>query len=160
MSATCFFRLNRKRMSILQCLDLGSMMAFSWNGKFVNDPDATAIPNNGPLPHGTYYILDRQSGGRLGAVVDTMNDLANGTQRQDWFSLYAATPPASDFLTIKGVRRGNFRIHPVGYWGVSEGCITLPNIENFYTFRTWLTSHATSKIPGTEIDHYGTVTVT
>ncbi|WP_233217456.1 DUF2778 domain-containing protein [Trinickia dabaoshanensis] len=146
-------------MSTLQCLDFGSMLAFSGNGKFVNDPQATAIPKNGPLPHGKYYILDRQSGGRHGAVVDALNDGANGTHRGHWFALYSTVPPITDAVTVNGVRRANFRIHPVGYWGVSEGCITLPNVENFYALRTWLKRHPPSKIPGTELDFYGTVTV-
>jgi hypothetical protein len=62
-------------------------------------------------------------------------------------------------LTIGGVRRANFRIHPVGYWGLSEGCITLPNIHNFYALRAWLKRQVTAKMPGTDIDYYGTVTV-
>lgn len=159
MPATCFFRLNGKRMSILQCIDFGSVLAFSGNGRYVNDPNATSIPNNGPLPHGIYYIVARQSGGRHGRVVDAANDLMTGTSRRDWFALYAATPPVRDFLVIEGVRRGNFRIHPDGYWGVSEGCITLANAQNFYAFRTWLARQRTATIPGTAIDHYGTVTV-
>ena len=159
MPATCFFRLNGKRMSTLQCLDFGSMLAFSGNGRYVNDPGATAIPRNGPLPHGTYYIVDRQSGGRHGAAVDAISDRANGTRKRDWFAPYSTTSPISDYLMIRGVRRGNFRIHPVGYWRVSEGCITLPNQHNFYAFRDWLNRQATAKVPGTELDYYGTVTV-
>lgn len=159
MPATCFFRLNGKRMSTLECLDFGSVLAFSGNDIYVNDPNATAIPKNGPLPHGRYYIVHRQSGGRHGAIVDTANDTFNGTRRRDWFALYTTTPPGSDFLMIHGVRRSNFRIHPVGYWGVSEGCITLPNIHNFYALRSWLMRQSTSKIPGTNMDYYGTVTV-
>lgn len=159
MPATCFFHLNGKLMSVLQCLDFGSMLAFSGNDIYVNNPSATAVPNNGPLPHGKYYIVDRQSGGRHGAVIDAINDQVSGTRRRDWFALYTATPPVRDFLVIQGVTRSNFRIHPVGYWGVSEGCITLPNLQNFYSLRSWLKRQKTSKIPGTNIDYYGTVTV-
>jgi len=157
--ATCFFRLNGKRMSILQCLDFGSMLAFSGNDIHVNNPSSTAVPNNGPLPHGRYYIVDRQAGGRHGQVVDTINDSVNGTRRGDWFALYTDTPPIGDAVVIRGVRRANFRIHPVGFWGVSEGCITLPNVQNFYALRGWLLRQKVEKIPGTEIAYYGTVTV-
>lgn len=66
MPATCFFRLNGKRMSILQCLDFGSMLAFSGNDIHVNNPSSTAVPNNGPLPHGRYYIVDRQAVAAMG----------------------------------------------------------------------------------------------
>jgi hypothetical protein len=154
-----FFQLNGKRLSILQCLDFGSILAFSGNGRYVNDPTATAIPRNGPIPHGKYYIVDRESGGRHGAVVDAVSDQVNGTRKKDWFALYSTALPISDYLLIGGVRRGNFRIHPVGYWGVSEGCITLPNTQNFYSVRAWLKRQATSKVPGTDINYYGTVTV-
>lgn len=159
MPATCFFRLNGKRLSTLDCLDLGSVLAFSGNDIYVNDPDSAAVPKNGPIPRGKYYIVARPSGGRHGGIVDAVEDAVSGTHREEWFALYTTIPPIGDFLTIKGVRRQNFRLHPVGYWGVSEGCITLPSVGNFNVLRTWLRSQQTEKIPGTQIDYYGTVTV-
>lgn len=159
MPATCYFRLNGKRVSTLDCLDFGSVLAFSGNDQYTNDPKSTHVARNGPLPHGTYYIVDRQSGGRHGKVLDGINDVISGTQRDDWFALYTTTPPIGDSLIIKGVRRSSFRIHPVGYWGISEGCITLRNLHDFHSLRKWLKSLKTSTIPGTDIPYYGTVTV-
>jgi hypothetical protein len=159
MPATCIFRLNGKRMSTLDCVGLGAMPAFSGNDVYINDPKSTAVAKNGPIPRGTYYIVDRRSGGRHGRMVDALEDAANGTHRADWFSLYTANPPGKDFVIVNGVRRDNFRIHPVGYWGVSLGCITLPSVQNFYSLRRWLKSRGADKIPGTQIEYYGVVTV-
>jgi len=159
MPATCFFRLNGKRLSTLDCLDLGSVLAFSGNGRYINNPESTAVPKDGPIPMGKYYIVARQSGGRHSHEIETIEDTVSGTRRADWFALYTTTPPAGDSLIVNGVRRANFRLHPVGYFGISEGCITLPNVDNFYVLRNWLLKQKTEKIPGTNIDYYGTVTV-
>lgn len=62
MPVECTFTLNKTAVSILNCPGFGSVAAFSGNGRYVNDPAATAITDKGPLPTGTYYIVDRQSG--------------------------------------------------------------------------------------------------
>ncbi|MGG1947048.1 DUF2778 domain-containing protein [Trinickia sp. NRRL B-1857] len=159
MPAACFFRLNGKRLSTLDCLDLGSILAFSGNGRYINNPESTAVPKDGPIPKGKYYIVARQSGGRHGQEIEKIEDTVSGTHRADWFALYTMTPPVGDSLVVNGVRRANFRLHPVGYWGISEGCITLPSVDNFYVLRNWLLKQKTAKIPGTNVDYYGTVTV-
>lgn len=159
MPAECTFVLNRKRMSVLNCSGFGTSLAFSGNGRFVDDPDATAIPDDGPLPKGIYYIVDRQSGGRLGWLNDIGTDLLAGTHRSDWFALYRNDGRIDDWTFINGVKRGNFRLHPVGYWGISEGCITLPHRGQFERLRKFLKAQQTARIPGTNIAYYGRVSV-
>lgn len=159
MPAECVFFLNRRRISTLLCSGFGGVAAFSGNGRYVDDPAATSVPEDGPLPTGVYYIVDRQSGGRLGWLNDFRDDLLNGTHRTDWFALYRNDGVIDDWTFIKGVRRGNFRLHPVGYWGISQGCITLPNRKQFDQLRAYLKAQKTAKIPGTTIDYYGRLTV-
>lgn len=159
MPAICIFTLNRQRLSSLLCPGLGAIPAFSGYGRFVNDPNSTAVPDDGPLPKGTYYIVGRPNGGKHQALVETIEDIANGTHRAEWFALFHEGSPPTDFMTINGIRRGRFRLHPVGYWGRSEGCITLPHPSQFDTLRKWLTAHPPENIPGTQIPFYGKVIV-
>ena len=73
------------------------------NGRYVNDPNSTTVPNDGPLPAGVYYIVDRESGGRMGWLNDFRSDLLAGTHRADWFALYRNALlrlPAAIALTI------------------------------------------------------------
>ncbi len=43
--------------------------AFSGNGPHRNNPSSGNVPNNGSIPPGRYYIVDRQSGGTLGPIL-------------------------------------------------------------------------------------------
>ncbi|NYH21579.1 DUF2778 domain-containing protein [Paraburkholderia bryophila] len=159
MPAVCFFTLNSQHMSSLFCPGFGGVPAFSGTDRYINDPNATAVAEKGPLPMGTYYIVDRPSGGRLGSLEEGLRDVIAGTHRNEWFALYRSDGPIDDYTVINGVRRGNFRLHPVGYWGKSDGCITLPNPEIFNRLRVWLKQQKTGKIPGTQTNYYGKVIV-
>ncbi|KND58570.1 hypothetical protein BVER_03535c [Candidatus Burkholderia verschuerenii] len=125
----------------------------------MDNPDATAVAGSGPIPAGTYFIVARQSGGRLGWLWDYIKDRASDVHRDNWFALYRNDKVVSDYMFIKGVKRGNFRLHPNGRFGVSDGCITLVNPTQFDNLRAWLLSQDAKMIPGTSIPYYGTVTV-
>ncbi|NRO95471.1 DUF2778 domain-containing protein [Paraburkholderia sp. NMBU_R16] len=159
MPVACTFVLNRSSVSNLVCPGFGSVPAYSGRGKHIDDPGATALKKAGPLPAGTYFIVDRQSGGRLGWFNDLMADARAGTDRSRWFALYRNDGTIDDWTFVEGVRRGNFRLHPSGWWGMSEGCITLPHAGQFDKLRQFLKAQPTRKIPGTTINYYGTVTV-
>ena len=60
-----------------------SFDAFSGLSPYVNKRIAACIPSFGPIPAGTYYIVDRESGGFLALLYDMFG------QRGDWFALYA-----------------------------------------------------------------------
>ncbi len=92
-------------------------------------------------------------------VNDLRSDLLAGTHRADWFALYRNDGVIDDWTSINGIRRGHFRLHPVGYWGISEGCITLPNKMQFDALRTFLKSQAVGTIPATGMKYYGRVVV-
>lgn len=159
MSVRCTFLLNNQPMSTLICPGFGSMAAFSGKPSYVDNPAATAVQDAGPLPKGTYYIVSRQSGGRLGWLWDWLKDHGSHVHHDDWFSLYRNDNVIDDYAIVNGVRRGNFRLHPNGRFGVSEGCITLASTSQFYKLRDFLLAQETKVIPGTTVKYYGTVEV-
>ena len=154
----CIFRLNGQSLTTLVC---GSLVlpAFSGEPGYVNDPNATGVQKKGPLPKGRYYIIDRQSGGRLGWLYDPLLDAISQSDRHRWFSLYRNDGVVDDWTVINGVRRGQFRIHPIGRLGVSEGCITLTQPQGFEKLSQYLRSNTPAAVPGTSLKYYGTVDV-
>lgn len=159
MPVKCTFLLNNQRMSALQCPGLGAVAAFSGDGACIDNPAATAKKDEGPLPKGTYYIVDRQSGGHLGWLWDTVKDALVHSQRNEWFALYRNDGVIDDYTVIDGVKRGHFRLHPAGRLGESKGCITLASPAQFLRLRAFLKAQPALKIPGTTMDYYGTVEV-
>ncbi|MFE8117278.1 DUF2778 domain-containing protein [Brenneria goodwinii] len=159
MAAKCNFHLNGQTMSTLFCEGFGSVHAFSGNKQDRNQSKSTAVPFDGPLPTGEYFILDRKSGGRLGGLNDFMQDILAGTHRAGWFALYRNDGVIDDFTFINGVQRGHFRLHPVGRFGISEGCITLPDMIQYYRLWKFLKSQKMEKVPGSSLYHYGRVIV-
>lgn len=159
MPAQCFYSLNGQRMSTLMCVGIRGFAAFSGSGARTHDPASVAIKDTGPLPPGLYYIVARQSGGRMGWLYDFVKDQASGVHHEDWFALYRDDGQIDDYTVINGVRRGNFRIHPNGRFGRSEGCITIAAPSEFARLRQWLLTQKTGVIPRTGIRYYGTVTV-
>lgn len=61
MPIRCTFDLNRERVSTLNCPGFGTIPAFSGKGRARDNPEATGLKGVGPIPKGTYYIVDRQS---------------------------------------------------------------------------------------------------
>jgi hypothetical protein len=159
MTASCFFSLNGQNLSSLVCQGLGSMPAFSGKPGYLNDPAKVAVADNGPLPPGRYYIVDRQSGGRLGWLKEWTADRAAPINRNQWFALYRIDGKIDDYTFVEGVRRGNFRLHPIGPRGISKGCITLLSPSQFLRLRTFLLSQEPKLVPGTNTKYFGTVDV-
>ncbi|WP_062124962.1 DUF2778 domain-containing protein [Paraburkholderia monticola] len=159
MPASCTFTLNRRSTSTLVCAGFGSVTAFSGNGRHINSPDSTNVANAGAIPKGMYYIVDRESGGHLGWLWDGVKDLGADTHRAEWFALYRDDGAIDDWTLIDGVRRSNFRLHPVGRYGESDGCITLSSREQFKALRSYLKTQPPAFIPGTVTRYYGTVEV-
>lgn len=135
------------------------MAAFSGKPHYVNNPANTAIKNAGPIPKGRYYIIGRQSGGRLGWLWDWAKDKASHVQHDQWFALYRNDGVIDDYTFVHGVRRGNFRLHPDGRFGISEGCIAIQSPERFDQLRAYLMAQDAKAIPGTNIRYFGTVDV-
>lgn len=147
----CSFELNNQPMSALS-VSLMSFPAFSGLGSHVNQRASACIPDFGPIPPGTYYILDRQSGGFLGPLWDRVRG------SKDWFALYANDGRINDFTFCNHVERGHFRLHPKVGLGISKGCITIASQAHFNQLRSILKSVKPVPVAG-GIQAYGKVLV-
>ncbi len=148
----CSFELNNQPLSQFK-IGAMSFSAFSGLGSYVNKRIFACTPDLGPIPPGTYFILDRQSGGFLGPLWDRIKG------HKDWFSLYANDGRIDDKTYCNHVGRGNFRLHPKTGFGISKGCITIENPSHFNHIRALLKSSKPMKIKDTDILAYGTVVV-
>jgi hypothetical protein len=128
----------------------GSHLVFSGEGSNRNNPDSINVVDSGPLPTGLYYIVDRQSGGILGGIMDWLRG------RDSWFALYRDDGLIDDQTNIRGVRRGEFRLH---YGTVSKGCVTEPDKNDYKQLHNELMETNTEIIPGTNIPYRGTIRV-
>lgn len=130
-----------------------SFPAFSGLGDHVNRRASACIQNKGPIPPGTYYIFDRQSGGLLGSLRDLFNDHSN------WFALHAIDNKIDDETYCNKVKRGAFRLHPKGDWGISEGCIIINSKIDYQFLRTILKNTKQEPVPGSQLLAYGKLIV-
>lgn len=160
MTSTCVFTLNGRGSSTLVCPGIGAFPAFSGNGVGRDNPNATDKIDIGPLPAGRYYIVERASGGPATHLRDAFLKLFYGTDRWQWFALYRADGKIDDYTFVSGVRRGAFRLHPVGPRGLSEGCITLMQKSGFEKLAGYLRQRgAWIPVPGTGMRAYGIIEV-
>jgi hypothetical protein len=158
--ANCTFELNNEPMSLLKCSNGAQYDAFSGNGApYVNNLNHQATVGAGPLPPGRYYIVDRQSGGRMGWVKDAIQSVT-GTDKSEWFALYRDDGIVDDQTTIDNVMRSAFRLHPSGPLGISEGCVTLSSEIAFAELRNFLRNQVGDFINGTNLKYYGILEVT
>ncbi|AAU47139.1 DUF2778 domain-containing protein [Burkholderia pseudomallei] len=159
MPIRCTFVLNNQSTSAFHCPTVGTLPAFSGRGSGRDNPEATAIEKIGPIPKGIYYIVDRQSGGNLGWLYDLWGQLGYGTSdHTKWFMLW--NRDTGDSTYVGKVKRGAFRLHPIGPMGLSEGCITVTNTARFERFAAFLRQKgADLTVPGTNLKAYGTVEV-
>lgn len=148
----CTFQLNGKPMSIFKC-GATSFPAFSGLGEHVNRRTSACILHAGPIPPGTYYIFDRQSGGLLGQLRDLF------TGRDEWFALYADDDRIDDETFCKKVKRGQFRLHPKGPTERSEGCIVIEKKTDYLFLRSILRNSKQIEVPGIEFKAYGRLVV-
>ncbi|HKT30597.1 DUF2778 domain-containing protein [Dyella sp.] len=122
----CSFELNNRPMSVFK-IGASSYPAFSGLSPHINDRLATCLSGHGPIPTRKYYILDRESGGRLGWLYDLFKKNVG-----DWFSLYADDGKVDDETFCNQMKRAQFRLHPKGNLGISEGCIVINQATDFY----------------------------
>ena len=149
---TCNFTLNGKPMSAFE-IDSQKYSAFSGMGQDRNKRQSACLKGVGPIPPGSYYIVDRPEGGILGAIRDWLGN------KGDWFALYADDGTVDDQTLCDHVVRGNFRLHPKGPLGISEGCITIESISDFKLIRNRLKSYPPQPIPGSQLQAYAKVVV-
>jgi len=148
----CSFELNNEPMSSFK-MGAPSFPAFSGLNKHINSSIDQCSPNEGPIPKGDYYIFDRQSGGLLGPLRDLFND------KDEWFALYAIDSKIDDETYCEKVKRGQFRLHPEGPLGISQGCITISDWTDFQVVRSILKGNKKTLIPEAGLECYGKVSV-
>lgn len=152
----CKFSLNDQSLSIFEVQDANGNLqfpAFSGYGPHINKRVSACVKDGGPIPPGSYYILDRQSGGALGWLRDLFTD------RSIWFALYAADGEIDDKTLCEQITRGQFRLHPRGPRGISQGCITVDKLEDFHKISLMLRSKPAKLIEGNELSAYGVIEV-
>ncbi|GBQ08829.1 DUF2778 domain-containing protein [Saccharibacter floricola] len=168
------FILNNNPMSELDMTGIGKFKAFSGAHNALNDPSKTDQEKIGPLPKGTYYIVDRPHGGFRQALHDLLDKYLMGSDPNMWFALYRKDDKIDDQTIINGQKRSSFRLHPQGH-GIlvtidklihgfhdsSIGCLTLPNADDAYFLQKELLRHRDNRqiIPGTNIRYYGIIYV-
>lgn len=156
------FIVNDADYSPLTLYGIGTFLAFSGNGNYRNPPGCGAIPDNGPIPAGKYWIVDRPSGGVREPIKTWFSDVVNSnlynvpTSKNDWFGLFRDDSSIDDYTWINGVRRGNFRLHP---GTLSLGCITLKHHSDFAAIRTALLRTKTVSVRNTRLHAYGMIDV-
>ncbi|CAJ9739173.1 Protein of uncharacterised function (DUF2778) [Burkholderia pseudomallei] len=93
------------------------------------------------------------------ACYDLWGQLGYGTSdHTKWFMLW--NRDTGDSTYVGKVKRGAFRLHPIGPMGLSEGCITVTNTARFERFAAFLRQKgADLTVPGTNLKAYGTVEV-
>lgn len=148
----CSFELNNKSMSAFKC-GASSFPAFSGLGQNANQRSAACFAGVGPIPPGSYYIFDRQSGGLLESFRNLFSD------HSDWFALYAIDERIDDETFCDNIKRGNFRLHPKGGLGISKGCITIESVSDFQFLRVMLKNRKPEAVPGSKLFAYGKVVV-
>ncbi|HEX4855326.1 MAG TPA: DUF2778 domain-containing protein [Limnobacter sp.] len=154
--ALCEFKLNGKAISQLNIkFNYRNIQvpAFSGLSSARNDSKKMCLPDMGAIPKGSYYIVDRESGGRLGWLFDRMQN------RSEWFALYAIDSKIDDQTLCNGIIRGQFRLHPAGVLATSRGCITLPNMADYELIRNELRSNGKFKVGRAGLEAYGMLTV-
>ncbi len=87
-----------------------------------------------------------------------MKDIGTNTHRADRFALYRNDGKIDDVTVISGIRQAYFRLHPVGRFRESDGCITLPSLAQFTRLRAFLKAQPTLDVPRTKLKAYGRVT--
>lgn len=154
------FTLNGLPSSILSVAGVGNFPAFSGKKFGRNNVTMASREKIGPIPPGRYFIVGRESGGRLGAIRHFYLNNIYGTDRDSWFALYKEDLQIDDTVFIEGLKRGEFRLHPIGPAGLSEGCITLCQPSDFEYLRNALLNTTMIQVPCSSFRAYGTITVT
>jgi hypothetical protein len=158
------FLVNNAPLSPLTIFGVGTFMAYSGNNQYRNRGGCTWVKDNGPIPAGKYWIVERPSGGAGSRTLAWFKDEWNSyrgapTNHAEWFALFHDGDVISDWTPVKGGRRGQFRLHPAGGEGLSLGCITLPSRTDFLRIRSALLHTPTIPARNSGLNAYGTIEV-
>lgn len=79
--------------------------------------------------------------------------------KKEWFALYKKDERIDDFMFCNSIERGQFRLHPRGSLGISEGCITVEKLNDYAVIRSQILNSPKFEIPNSEYLTYGIVVV-
>ncbi len=153
------FYLNKADFCTRDFGGVGRFPAFSGMDAFRNQPGCTYLKNDGAIPAGRYWIVDRPVGGYRTRFRAGLASIFGSNIRKQWFALYRDDGVVDDWTFINGVRRGNFRLHPMGPNQESKGCVTMLRETDFLMLRNMLLRTPTVMIPNTDLAAYGTLEV-
>jgi len=143
-----------------RCAGVSVYPVFSGLGAFKNMLEFSGR-QNGPIPLGRYWIVDRPEGGIYSRFRTWQKQQKTGNHYQELFALYRQDGFIDDVTFINGHRRGSFRIHPLrpDGSGVSDGCITFCNRSDFYHLRDALLNTERIAVHCSGLQAYGEVNV-
>ncbi|EOC1288213.1 DUF2778 domain-containing protein [Cronobacter muytjensii] len=146
---------------ILRCAGVGSFPVFSGLGSYKNTVEF-AGRRNGPIPLGKYLIVERSWGGLWSTERTIEKRWKTGNRYWEWFALFRQDTLLDDTLSIDGISRGYFRLHPLrpDGTGASDGCVTFYNEADFNRLRHALLSTAKLYATCEALRAYGELTVT
>lgn len=158
------FIMNNTFLAPLTIFGIGTFHAYSGNNVYRNRGGCTAVPNDGPIPAGKYWIVDRPTGGVRSQAYTWAKDswnaaMGHASDHTEWFALYRDDGSIDDVTWVNGVKRGQFRLHPAGGQGISLGCITLPSHSDFTAIRRALLQTTTVPARNSGLRAYGTIEV-
>lgn len=129
---------------------VGVFMAHSGKGAYRNNAACGVMPDNGPIPTGKYWIVDRLEGNWFSQKSREIDDLRKRVfsgqpfGKSDWFALWRDDMSVNDSTWIEGVKRRQFRLHP---GQESKGCITIAHNTDFARIRTALMRTSLIQVP-------------
>jgi len=144
---------------------VGSFPLFSGLGELANKSECSYLAN-AAVPPGSYWIVDRPSGGARSSAETWLKHAFTGNNYYDWFALFRKDGVIDDIMRFDigtfHYNRKHFRLHPPrpDGSGISEGCITFFRSTDFYTVRAaLLRAHKHRILGGNELWAYGDITV-
>lgn len=158
------FLVNNAAFSPLTIFGVGTFPAFSGDGVYRNRGGCTKIADKGPIPAGRYWIVDRPTGGIRSRAWTWARDTTNSflgmpSNHAEWFALYRDDGQFDNYTWLDELKRGNFRLHPMGGHGVSLGCITIQRYSDFQTIRRALLHTKIIPVRNTGLVAYGCIEV-
>jgi hypothetical protein len=158
------FVIDNAPLSPLDMFGVGSFLAFSGDGIYRNRGGCTKRVDEGPIPAGRYWIVDRPTGGVGSRAWTWVKDagssvFATPTRHSEWFALYCDDRQIDDYMWVDGVKRGNFRLHPQSGGGASHGCVTLQSYSDFQSVRRALLQTTTIPAGNSGLHAYGWIEV-
>lgn len=148
------------KIAKLYCAGVGIFPVFS--GLFPHtNRIGCARYQNGPIPTGKYWIVDRPRGGLRSWLKEQEKHYRTGNDYSSWFALYRQDGLIDDSSCIDETLRNSFRLHPLrpDGTGVSDGCVTFYNQNDFDMLRYALMRAHVTDIPIIHQKAYGEIEV-